>query len=202
MCMSLCCHRNLCFGRVIENVIKYDLYDKLPQSFARDVQICAKFCCKNFYDVCQVFQILHHYTYGGHFFVDTLYVGALNGCRKCRWWSRWLTTIASVRQIQLAASHSAVRRPAPSCVIGATCWQTRADRLRSGTRCRRCRRSSVLLATLDSACRVSLTTAWMLWASRNLSSSVLCCAVATLLLMSSANLFIVHFSIFVWFLQS
>jgi len=61
-CMSPCCHGNLCFGRVIENVIKYDLYVKFPRIFAHNVQICAKFCCKNFNDVCQVFRILHHYT--------------------------------------------------------------------------------------------------------------------------------------------
>jgi len=64
MCMSLCCHGNLCFGRVTENVIKYDLYVKFPQIFAHNIQIYAKFCCKNFNDVCQVFQILHHYTGG------------------------------------------------------------------------------------------------------------------------------------------
>jgi len=63
MCMSPCCHGNLCFGRVIENVIKYDLYLKFPRIFAHSVQICAKFCCENFNDVCQVFQVvLHHYT--------------------------------------------------------------------------------------------------------------------------------------------
>jgi len=37
-----------CFGRVIENVIKYDLCVKFPQIFAHNVQIYAKFCYKNF----------------------------------------------------------------------------------------------------------------------------------------------------------
>jgi len=49
-------------------VIKYDLYVKFPWMFAHNVQICAKLCCKNFNDVCQVFQILHHYTWGGGVF--------------------------------------------------------------------------------------------------------------------------------------
>jgi len=66
--MSPCCHGNLCFERVIENVIKYDLYVKFPRIFAHNLQIYAKFCCKNFSDVCQVFRILHHYTEGEAFF--------------------------------------------------------------------------------------------------------------------------------------
>jgi len=73
--MSPCCHGNLCFGRVIENVIKYDLYVKFAQIFAHNIQICAKFSCKNFADVCPVSWILRHYTKGGGcFFVDTLYL--------------------------------------------------------------------------------------------------------------------------------
>jgi len=56
-----------------KHVIKYDLYVKFPRIFEHNVQITAKFCCKNFNDVCQVFWILHHYTYGGRFFVDTQY---------------------------------------------------------------------------------------------------------------------------------
>jgi len=46
--MSPCCHGNLCFDRVIENVIKYDLYVKFPRIFVHNVQINAKFCCKKF----------------------------------------------------------------------------------------------------------------------------------------------------------
>ena len=57
----------LCFGLVIENIIKYDLYVKFSRIFAHSVQICTKFCCKNFNDVCQVFRILHHYTQGARF---------------------------------------------------------------------------------------------------------------------------------------
>jgi len=53
--MSPCYHGNLCFRRVIEIVIKYDLYVKFPQIFAHNVQICAKFSYKNFTDVCPVF---------------------------------------------------------------------------------------------------------------------------------------------------
>jgi len=49
------------------HVIKYDLYVTFPRIFAHNVQINAKFCCKNFNDVCQVFRILHHYTWGGVF---------------------------------------------------------------------------------------------------------------------------------------
>jgi len=45
-----------------KHVIKYDLYIKFPRIFAHNVQMCAKFCCKNFSDVCQVFRILHHCT--------------------------------------------------------------------------------------------------------------------------------------------
>jgi len=59
-----------------KHVIKYDLYVKFAQIFAHNVQICAKFCCKNFNDVCQAFWILHHYTQGG-VFVDTLYVHSI-----------------------------------------------------------------------------------------------------------------------------
>jgi len=70
--MSLCYHGKLCFGRVIENVIKYDLYVKFPWIFAHNIQICAKFSCKNFTDVClPVFWVLRHYTWGA-FFVDIL----------------------------------------------------------------------------------------------------------------------------------
>jgi len=54
--------RKLSFGRVIENIIKYDLYVKFPLIFSHNVQICAKFCCKNSNDVCQVFRMIHHYT--------------------------------------------------------------------------------------------------------------------------------------------
>ena len=61
-----------------KHVIKYDLYVKFPRSFAHNVQINAKFCCKNFNDVCQVFRILHHYTWGG-VFVDTLYIVWFHG---------------------------------------------------------------------------------------------------------------------------
>ena len=121
--------------------------------------------------------------------------GPLDACRKCRWWLRWLTTIVLVRRIRSAASRSAALPRAPSCDIGATCWRTHADRSRSGTRCRRCRRSRAA----NTWC--SLTVAWVLWNSPKLSSFVGCCAVTTLLPMSSANLFVVHFSIFVWFLQ-
>jgi len=57
-----------------KHVIKYDLYVKHPRIFARNVQICAKFSCENFTDVCQYFEyyaiILRG---GGRFFVDTLY---------------------------------------------------------------------------------------------------------------------------------
>jgi len=46
---------------------------QFPRIFAHSVHICAKFYCKNFKDVCQVFLILHHYTWGGPFFMDMLY---------------------------------------------------------------------------------------------------------------------------------
>jgi len=62
MCMSPCYHGNLCFGRVIENVIKYDLYIKFPRLFAHNVQICAKFSCKNFTDVCSLFYFISDMT--------------------------------------------------------------------------------------------------------------------------------------------
>ena len=55
-----------------KHLIKYDLYVKFPRIFAHNVQINAKFCCKNFNDVCRVFRILHRYTQGGRFFVATL----------------------------------------------------------------------------------------------------------------------------------
>jgi len=45
-----------------KHVIKHDLYVKFSRIFAHNVQMCAKFCCKNFNDVCQVFRILNHYT--------------------------------------------------------------------------------------------------------------------------------------------
>jgi len=50
--------------------MKYDIYVKFTQIFAHNVQICAKFCCKNINEVCQAFQPLY---LGGRFFVDTLY---------------------------------------------------------------------------------------------------------------------------------
>jgi len=66
--------RYLCFWTSNWNrVIKYDLYVNFPRILAHKVQICAKFCCKNVNDVCPVFWILHHYTEGGRFFVDTQY---------------------------------------------------------------------------------------------------------------------------------
>jgi len=71
--MSLCCHGNLCFERVIENVIKYDLYAKFPRIFAHNVQMCAKFCCKNFNDVAKYLEYYTIILKGGRFFVDTLY---------------------------------------------------------------------------------------------------------------------------------
>jgi len=43
-----------------KHVIQYDLYVKFPRIFAHNVQICAKFCCKNFDDVCQVFRIAYY----------------------------------------------------------------------------------------------------------------------------------------------
>jgi len=97
-------------------------------------------------------------------------VWTLNDCRKCRWWLLWSTTIASVRPIRSAASRSAALRPAPSWDTGATCSQTRADPLHSGTRCRKYRRSSSLLATSDSARRAVFVAAWMLW-TREMTSS-------------------------------
>jgi len=39
-----------------KRVIKYDLYVKFPWIFAHSVQMCAKFSCKNFIDVCQYFE--------------------------------------------------------------------------------------------------------------------------------------------------
>jgi len=48
-------------------VIKYDIYVKFPWIFAHSVQICTKFSCTNFNDVCQVFLILDHYTWGAFF---------------------------------------------------------------------------------------------------------------------------------------
>ena len=59
---------------VIENVIKYDFYVKFPQMFAHNLQICAKFCCKTFTDVCQVFRILHRYTQGDRFCGHAVYL--------------------------------------------------------------------------------------------------------------------------------
>jgi len=46
-----------------KHVIKYDLYVKFSRIFAHNVQMCAKFCCKNFSDVCQVFRMLNHYSF-------------------------------------------------------------------------------------------------------------------------------------------
>jgi len=47
----------------LKHVIKYNFYVKFPRIFAHNVQICAKFCCKDVNDVCQAFPIVHiHYT--------------------------------------------------------------------------------------------------------------------------------------------
>jgi len=71
--MSPCWHGNFCFGRVIENVIKCDLYVKFPRIFAHNVQICAKLCCKNLMMFAKYFK---YYTVvlRGPFFVDMLYI--------------------------------------------------------------------------------------------------------------------------------
>ena len=50
--------------------------------------------------------------------------------------------IASARRIQLVASSSAVTHRALSCVIGVTCWLTRAVPSRSGTCYRSCPRKT------------------------------------------------------------
>ena len=54
-----------------KHVIKYDLCVEFPRTFAHNVQINAKFCCKNFNDVAKYFE---YYTImlGGVFFVDML----------------------------------------------------------------------------------------------------------------------------------
>jgi len=62
---SVCvCHGNVFLMCSYKRVIEYDLYVKLPQMFAHNVQICAIFSCKNFTDVCPVFWLLCHYTQG------------------------------------------------------------------------------------------------------------------------------------------
>jgi len=56
--MSSCCHGNFVFWTGNwKHVIKYDLYIKFPRIFAYSVQICAKFCCKNFNDVAVFFRV-------------------------------------------------------------------------------------------------------------------------------------------------
>jgi len=49
-----------------KRVINYDLCVKFSRIFAHNVQMCAKFCCKNVNDVCHIFRILLHW--GGAFF--------------------------------------------------------------------------------------------------------------------------------------
>jgi len=51
-----------------KHVIKYDLYVEFSRIFAHNVHVCAKFRCKNFNDVCQVFRILHQTYLGGGVF--------------------------------------------------------------------------------------------------------------------------------------
>jgi len=60
----LCCHRNLFLTCNWKHVIKYYLYVKFPEIFAHSVQICAKFCCKNYTDICPVLWLLRHHTWG------------------------------------------------------------------------------------------------------------------------------------------
>jgi len=72
MCMSPCYHGNLCFRRVIANVMKYDLYVKFPQIFAHNVRICAKFSCKNFTDSLPSILNTTALYLGGRFFMDML----------------------------------------------------------------------------------------------------------------------------------
>jgi len=48
-----------------KHVIKQDLYVKFPQIFLHTMYKYVLNCCKNFSDVCQVFQMLHHYTWRG-----------------------------------------------------------------------------------------------------------------------------------------
>ena len=54
-----------------KHVIKYDIFVKFSRIFAHNVEIRAKFSCKNSTDVCPLFWILRQYTWGGRFFVDT-----------------------------------------------------------------------------------------------------------------------------------
>jgi len=98
-CMSLCYHGKLCFGRVIENVIKYDLYVKFPWIFAHNVQICAKFSCKNFTDVYQYFEY-YAIILGGRFLwtysrISLLVLGLVFVCLCifCVFWSLWVQQI-------------------------------------------------------------------------------------------------------------
>jgi len=101
-----------------KHVIKYNLYGKFPRLFAHNVQINAKFCRKNFNDVCQVFRILHHYTWGGgRLFVDTLYT-----CLTRRWphttsdimyWFDWQAADVTALQRD-CRSPSELRSPLPT----------------------------------------------------------------------------------------
>jgi len=103
--------------------------------FARNVQICAKFCCKNSNDVCQVFPKLHHYTWGRAFSrgdavvyrrVERLYVG-LGFCGGTENWriysvSTFFASISSVeatdicgrQQYRVAGLVESRKLPSPS----------------------------------------------------------------------------------------
>ena len=63
-------------------------------------------------------------------------------CRRWCWTWRWWTMIVSALRSRSVTWRSDVLPPAPSWNIGATCWQTLAGQLPSGTHCARLPRKS------------------------------------------------------------
>ena len=54
-------------------------------------------------------------------------------CRRCNFWWRWWTTIASARRTRSASVCSAATPPVRNCATGRTCWPRRAVPSPSGT---------------------------------------------------------------------
>jgi len=75
--------RKLVFWRSnCKHVIKYDLYVKFPRTFAHNVQISAKFGCKNFTDVCPIY---FGAFFRGHIVVVIFKAESFTYCSRQQW---------------------------------------------------------------------------------------------------------------------
>jgi len=103
----------MCFWRIIENVIKYDLYVKFPRNFCTK---CTNMCLiqlQKYQDVCPVFWILHHDTCRG--VVDTLYI-------QCYWSHYEWYLVKFAQESQIVCEHIMFQRWLHSMQRQVTCF--------------------------------------------------------------------------------